>query len=389
MVFAKGDKHWFVGAADLVSVSAGEDGRAQPREEQAITAAIRNVLGGDKAKLCFTAGHGELELSDGGEEGLGLLADILQKDNYETAAVDTTAADAHDPFKGCAVAVIAGARGAFTKDETNRLRTYLMEGGSLFLAVSPINAQSENGMAPSGLDDALSPFGIALDDDLVFELDPTRAIPNTRGIRFIAEGKEHPVTAGLVRDPAVGREVPRVMLNFARSLHHVSPPDAAPAVDLLATSEKSYGVVNIAGAADWTDVPEKKARDLAGPLVVAMASERPKTSPGAPHGPRAVVVGTGSAVIRRNWSEPLPLRGAALLTESALSWLASKPAILDVQAKDTVAAGIRITEDARADVRRYVLVFMPLAALLLGLSVALRRRGTEGEKKEPEKERPA
>ncbi len=380
MVASKGDKHWFVGANDLVSVAPGEgeEGRAQPREEQAITLAIRNVLGGDKSKLCFTAGHGELELADGSEEGLSFLADILQKDNYETATVDTSAADAHDPFKGCAVVLIAGARGPFTKEESNRLRTYLMDGGSLYLAVSPLNAQSESGMVPAGLDDALSPFGIALDDDLVFEVDPKVALPDSRGIRFFATAKEHPVTAGLVHDDAVPREVPRVMINFARSLHHVSPPGASSAVDLLASSDKSYGVVSIAGAADWTDIPDKKPRDLSGPLVLAMAGERPKLAPSMPHGPRVVVVGSGSAVIRRNWAEPLPLRGAALFTESAISWLASKPAILDVQAKASVAAGIRITEDSRAEVKRYVLVFMPLAALLLGLAVGLRRRGTEG-----------
>jgi hypothetical protein len=389
MVASKGEKHWFVGANDMVSIGTGpgEEGRAQPREEQAITLAIRNVTReGEKSKLCFTAGHGELEIGDASEEGLAFLADILQKDNYDAATVDTSVPGAHEPFKGCAVAIIAGARGAFTKEEANRLRTYLLEGGSLYLALSPINAQSENGMAPSGLEDALSPFGIALDDDLVFELDPSRALPESRGIRFFANAKQHPVTAALVHDEAIPREVPRVMLNFARSLHHVSPEGASAAVDLLATSEKAYGVVNIAGAADWTDIPEKKARDLPGPLVVAMASERPKTSPSAPHGPRVVVVGTGSAVIRRNWSEPLPLRGAALLTESAISWLASKPAILDVQAKESVAAGIRITEESRNEVKRYVLVFMPLAVLLLGLAVGLRRRGTEGApraKKEP------
>ncbi len=379
MVASKGDRHWFLGASDMVSVSAGDDGRAQPREEQAITLAIRNVAReGEKTKLCFTAGHGELELGDASEEGLAFLADILQKDNYETATIDTSAPDAHDPFKGCAVAVIPGARGSFTKEEANRLRTYLLEGGSLYLAVSPINAQTESGMAPVGLEDALSPFGIALDDDLVFETDPAHALPESRGIRFFATAKEHPVTAGLVHDEAMPREVPRVMLNFARSLHHVSPPGASAAVDLLATSDKAYGVVNIAGAADWTDTPEKKPRDLGGPLVVAMASERPKVSASAPHGPRAVVVGTGSVVIRRNWAEPLPLRGAALVSESAISWLASKPAILDVEAKESVGAGIRITEASRDEVKRYVLVFMPLAALLLGLAVGLRRRGTEG-----------
>jgi hypothetical protein len=95
-----------------------------------------------------------------------------------------------------------------------------------------------------------------------------------------------------------------------------------------------------------------------------------------------VVVGTGSTVIRRDWEEPLPLRGAALFTESAISWLASKPVILDVQAKASVAAGIRITEESRAEVQRYVLLYMPLAAALLGIAVALRRRGTEGQPRE-------
>jgi hypothetical protein len=72
------------------------------------------------------------------------------------------------------------------------------------------------------------------------------------------------------------------------------------------------------------------------------------------------------------------LRGAAFLVENAISWLASKPEILDVPEKPTVAAGIRINEDSRSEVKRYVLLFMPLAAALLGAAVALRRRSTEG-----------
>jgi len=49
-----------------------------------------------------------------------------------------------------------------------------------------------------------------------------------------------------------------------------------------------------------------------------------------------------------------------------------------VPEKPSVAAGIRVNEEARSDVRRYVLLFMPLAAALLGIAVALRRRSTEG-----------
>ncbi len=136
--------------------------------------------------------------------------------------------------------------------------------------------------------------------------------------------------------------------------------------------------MNIAGAAEWKDAPQKKTGDLGGPLVVAMASERPKTSPSAAHGPRVVVIGSASPLTSPTFREPLPLRGAALFVESAISWLASKPQVLDVPEKSAVAAGIRITDDDRAAVRRYVLFLMPGTVAALGVVIALWRRRTEG-----------
>jgi hypothetical protein len=378
VVVARGPRHWFLGASDMIEVSSPDDPRARPREEQSITGAIRNVSrDGERPRVCFTAGHGELALDEAGAHGLAFLKDLLIKDNYEPVTVDTTEPNAHEPFKGCAVAVIAGPRGEFSKEEEARLKTYLLEGGSLLAAISPINAASESGMVSAGVAGALAPFGIALDDDLVFEREPQAVIPQSHDIRFFVEPKPHPVTAALVRS-AENRDPPRVSVHFTRSLKHVAPPGAAPAVDLAVTSDKAFGVTSISGAADWNEAPEKGTKDLAGPLAVAMASERPKTSPRAPHGPRAVVIGTGSAMIEQNWREPTPVRGMAFLVENAISWLASKPEILDVPQRPTVAAGVRIDEGARAEVRRYVLIFMPLAAALLGIAVALRRRATEG-----------
>jgi hypothetical protein len=305
------------------------------------------------------------------------LKELLTKDNFDPVTVDTTDPGAHEPFKGCAVAVVAGPRGDFPKEEEARLRTYLLGGGSLLVAVSPINAANDSGMVPPGLAEALAPFGIGMDEALVFEEEPSALIPQSRGIRFFVDPKPHPITAALVRSGEL-RDPPRVAMHFTRSLKHVAPPGAASAADLLATSPKAFGVTSVAGASEWTDAPRKGERDVAGPLVVAMASERPKVSPGAPHGPRAVVFGSGSVMIEQNWREPMPLRGAALAVENAISWLASKPEVLDVPERPTVAAGLRLDEEARAEVRRYVLVFMPLAAALLGLAVALRRRSTEG-----------
>lgn len=376
LVVAHGDRHWFLLPSDMFEV-AGTDTRATPREEQAITGAIRSVLGGEKPRVCFTSGHGELSLHEVGEDGLATFRDVLEKNNYEPVSIDTTEPNAHEPFKGCAMAVIASPRGPFAPEEEARLKTYLLSGGNLLLAVGPVNGTSDSGFAPPGLGEALAPFGIALDEDLVFEMDPRLALPGTKNARFIVAPQEHPVTAGLVPGEEATRVPARVVVHLARSLHRTSPDGAAVPADLLVTSDTAFGVRSIAGAADWEDVPEKKRDDFAGPLVVGMASERPKIGPNAPHGPRVVVIGAGGVMLEQNWRQAGAMRGAAVLVENAIAWLAEKPRILDVPPKADVAAGIRLTEDQRAEVRNYVLVVLPLAALLLGGAVAFSRRATE------------
>ncbi len=389
VVVASGERHWFLGPGDMVEVSSADDARARPKEEQALTGAIRSVLAGDKSELCFTEGHGELALGDAGPGGLGFFKDLLEKDNYSTRAVDTTAPNAFDPFKGCALVVIAGPRGPFNKEEESRLRTYLVGGGNLLAALSPIVSASETGLDPPGVADALAPFGIALDEDVVFEVDPSLKIPGQKTAFFVTP-KQHAVSGALVREGESARDAPRIMVGagiadsrvLTRSLRQISSPGAVTPSDLLVTSSAAFGVTSVAGATEWPEEgPAKKPGDRAGPLVLGMAAERPKIGPGAPHGPRVVVLGAASLMLAHNWQEPLPVHGAAFLVENAVSWLAARPAILDVPDKPAVAAGLRISEESRSEVQRYVLVYMPLAAALLGIAVALVRRNTEGEAK--------
>jgi hypothetical protein len=282
--------------------------------------------------------------------------------------------------------VVVGARAPLYKEEDERLRTWLLGGGSALFAVGPINADTESGMEPVGLARSLAPFGIALDDDLVFETDPRFVLQGWRGIRFVAAAKSHPVSQALFGE----RDVPKAVLHFARSLRRVTEGGASAPVDLLVTTDKAYAVVDIHGAARWTGVPDRRDQDLPGPLAVAMASERPKVRPDDAHGPRVVVVGTSDVLAARWLEEPTPVRGGPLLVESALSWLASKPQVLDIPPRPSVAAGIRISEDSRDQVRRYVLYYMPGAALALGVLVAWGRRRSEGSRRErPDDDREA
>lgn len=379
IVVARGERHWFLAPADLVEVSEADDARAKPKEEQAFTGAIRNVLAGEKARLCFTQGNDEMPLGDPGPQGLGVLKDLLEKDNYEARGVDPNDGTELEPLKGCAVVVLAGPRTPFSKDAATRLKAYLLAGGNLLATLSPIGSTSETGLAPAGLDEALGLFGIAIDDDVVIERDASKMIPEQLGA-FIATAKSHPVTQSLVKGADGTHDPPRVLLMRPRSMHHAGTGPSA--TDLLTTSASAFGVTNVTGAAKWPfEGPEKTSHDVSGPLVVAMASERPKTQANLGHGARAVVLGTASVLQPINWSEGLSDRGAAFVVENAISWIASRPAILDVPEKAKVASALHLTDESRAEIWRYVLLYMPMSAALLGLAVGLRRRSTEGRER--------
>jgi hypothetical protein len=109
-----------------------------------------------------------------------------------------------------------------------------------------------------------------------------------------------------------------------------------------------------------------------------MAAERPRTSAASLHGPRVVVVGTASVLSGEAFRELPAYRGGALFAESAISWLAAKPQVLDVPEKAAVGAGMRVDEESRSTIRRYVVLFMPATIGLLGIAIALFRRAGEG-----------
>jgi ABC-type uncharacterized transport system involved in gliding motility auxiliary subunit len=374
-VVAQGDRHWFISHSDLLDLEKADDLRAKPKEERALTGAIRNVTRGTKSRLCFVQGHGERELTDASPDGLSFLQTLLEKDNYELVSMDSQASQAQDLFKPCTVVLIPGPRAPFSKEEEARLRAYLLSGGNALLAVGPLNADTDSGLTRPNLSNVTKPFGIDFDEDLVVETDEKFVLPDSRGIRFLATPKDHVITQALV--PLPNRIQLQTVAHFTRSLRAVpSVSDAAPLpVLLLETSKSAYGLVSVAGAANWKDVPEKKTTDIAGPLPLAFASERTLANNGK--GPRLVVIGSSSAFLQAHWRVDSTGRGMAMLVENSIAWLASTPQVLDVPERQGVLAGIRITADSKTEIERYVLLYIPLSAVLLGLVVFLFRRSQE------------
>jgi gliding motility-associatede transport system auxiliary component len=369
-----GGKPFFLSAGELVD--EGEDARARSRVEQAFTLTLRHLMSDVRARVCFIVGHGEKRLEDGGPRGLGELAARLRKNNFDPEEVDTSRPDAKDPLSGCRVALMVGPAQPIGADDAARIRTWFEAGGNLFILASPVPDTENRRMLTLGLDAITSPAGITLDETFVFERDPARKLPGGFGEQFLAEPKLHPITDGLVGDRNSDL---KILMTAARSLSRAAAASVPPA-ELLTTSKDAFGMRDFFGWAEKAGPPEKSGADREGPLALSMAAELPKKPAGAAHGPRLVVVGTASVALGQNWQERV-LHGGAIFTESAISWLAAEPPLVDIPDKPAVA-GARISEASLGEVLRYTVLYIPSAVVLLGLAVYFRRRISETPSRE-------
>jgi hypothetical protein len=393
IIVARGDKPHFLTPRDLVEVEDEEDLRSRPKLEQALTGAIRSVLGGDRPRVCFTAGHGEKSIEVGGEGGLAALKDRLIKNNYEVVELgdqqdesdegDGTRprdaeASAAPELARCRLLVVAEPSQPVPPGDVTRYRAFVENGGSALIAIGPVPDADDQRYVDLGLSSLLAAAGLAIRDDFVFELDPKLRSTQGFGETFTPVVKPHPITEGLLKAAAHGLGP---VLTVASSLAPTGTGPVAP-VALLETSDQAFGMVDFFGWARAPSEPRPRDGDHLGPITVAYAAELPKPQRStAAYGPRVVVVSSPGALYGANWQSP-ELRGTALFVESAISWLAARPAMLDIPDKPAFTAGLRISEDSLASIFRYVIVYMPLAATLLGVAVYLQRRGSERRRPE-------
>ncbi|WP_437977775.1 GldG family protein [Sorangium sp. So ce295] len=392
IIVARGDRPHFLTASDLVEVEDEDDLRSRPRLEQALTGALRSVLRSERPLICFAAGHGEKSIEAGGAGGLAALKDRLNKNNYEVVALGGgRGADGHghddeeEAFAAppepapevdldrCRVLVLAGPSRPVPASDVARYRAFIEKGGSALIALGPVPDESDQRYVDLGLSGLLAVAGVELRSDFVFELDPKLRSTQGFGETFAPIVRPHPITEGLIKAADLGLGP---VLTVASSLAPTASGPVVPA-PLLVTSDQAFGMVDFFSWARDPSDPKPRDGDHPGPLTIACASELPKPAgSSAAHGPRVVVVGSPGVLYGANWQSP-ELRGTAVLVESALSWLAASPPMLDIPDKPAFTAGLRISEDSLAGIFRYVIVYMPLAAALLGLAVYLARRGSE------------
>jgi ABC-type uncharacterized transport system len=365
LVLSVGQRHWFVTADELVRVDE-DSGRARPALEQALSSALANVRRVEKAKLCFTTGHREPTLQDVGPQGLSELRQRLLKNNYAVESVD--AASPQISYADCTAVVVPTPELEVGADAAKRLADYVRGGGNAVLLLGPM--LGEGTVLPTGLEPVLDLAGVRLERNVVFEQDEAARLPRGSGELFFAKLLPHPITRGVLHED--DKLSSRVLVVQARAL---SVREGATL--LLESSAEALALRDLSVLDDTARRQEAARGAEKKSFGLAAARELPRGA-GAktPYGARLFVSGASNLAWNRNFQDPA-LYGNRRLIENAVSWVAARPSMVSVPEKPEHEVGLSLAEESLGEVMRYVLLYMPAAAGLIGGFVLLRRRNAE------------
>lgn len=343
---------------DLVTIDRGfaDPQRIEPAElrqyhgEGPLTSAVLSVADDAPPRIAQLVGWDEPSLTDFDLFGLGLLSESLRGQGFEIEPVELEGQRLPEGFD---IVAVLGPRRPLSDAAIAALRAHHRAGGGLFLALEPT-------VRDDGLEVLLSELGlrrehrVATRDDVPFE-GLRRAVIPVR--RFRAE---HAITAPIAKRG--------VFANFPAAGHVDRTTDADPTLrttSLVLTESNVWGDVwpgpEEPGNAHFDDGLEVRAERTLGVAVEG--------------GPGRVVCFGGAGFLGNSYlgsAEGGP--GNMDLALNAMNWLAEREEAVASRPRDVFESRVDMTEDERWSVYLYVVVFMPLAGVLLGLVVWFVRR---------------
>jgi len=375
VVVRHGKRLWYVKTDDMVVLDEGDDAKVRPKVETALTGAIRAVLSTDRPRVCFTSGHGEASIDDPGKSGVSTLKNTLAKDNY---APETIELPKEAPkLAGCALVVVMGPSESFLPGEATPIAESVRKGASLLLVAPPQIDLEKKTLRPHGLAEAAAVGGVVLEDAVTIEEDPALREPGAAGLVFRAKVLPHATTDDLRKFAESRNSEAVIPLMYARALRREG---AISATAVLSSSDKSFALRDIQSFLTSKTEPQMGPSDRKGPIEVAAVVERPRLD-GAPRGARVVVIGSSTPFLNAAYADPTPaMTFSRTLGLLWVSWLSSRPPVLDLPPKASVQIAMHLSEEDLGSIGRYVLVYMPMAVALLGGAIWLRRRTTEGKR---------
>jgi ABC-type uncharacterized transport system involved in gliding motility auxiliary subunit len=338
-------------------IEAGDkEGRITTTTEEDLTNALIKATRAEKKVVYFLEGHGEESIEESGDNGYSTLKAELEKLGYEVKKQTLALADRFP--KDCALLVVAGPQKDLVANEYETLKAYLGAGGRVLFMVDPETATT--------LPAFLAGYGFKLDNDIVIDT-VSRLLGGDYFMPVVTEYESHAITAKFSY---------ATFFPYARSVEPgETKPEGATLTVLAKTSPNSWSEREL----DQKEVKFNAAKDKQGPISLAVVETfktKPAAAPAAEAKPaeeketRIAVIGDSDFVKNHYYA----LSGNGNFFLNVANWLTEESDLIAIQPKTQSPRTIALTPSQGRLLFLFSVVILPLAVLLLGVSVWVRRR---------------
>ncbi len=327
----------------------GREERIQDVSEEAFTNALIRLAHPEKRTLCFTTGHGEIDLSDTDRTGLSQWRSILEGRQYVIKEVQLLAEGVPSD---CSALVLAGPHYELLPKELDLLQKYPETGKGLFLLIDPMDPGT--GKSYSEL---VKSFGLKLGNDVIVDK-VSRVFGGDYLVPLITKYAHHPIT-----------EKFRVatFLPIARTVRKASEvPLGIKVTELAFTSAGSWAETNLKMLENG-EAELNPDQDLVGPVPVAAVVELQEGIKGS----RVAVVGDSDFVTNTH----LRVSGNKDFALNILQWLVRDDRWIAIRSREPRFEPLFLPINQSAGVAAFAIGGIPFTALFAGsVGIWMRRR---------------
>jgi len=342
-------------AGEAVIEMGAKKEEAKTFDEEGITGAMIRTLKGGARTVCIVTGSGEHRVDDTQGQGLSEFQTAVQKDNYQTKAVNLLQSAAVP--SDCTVLVVAGPSGDYVQPEVDAIKKYVEGGGrAMFLLDPPLKVGRQEISDNKALTDLLASWGVTADKDLILDDNPLS--------QLVGLGPEVPLVTTYESHQIVNDLAGKASgFPLSRSLE-IKNENHTTVSKLFATSDNSFTTYNLSSA----DIKIDPNKDKKGPFTLAAAGTYDTGKPN--NSGRFIVVGNSTWIansfLRFNANRNLAL--------NMMNWLSSDEDLISIRPKEQEDRRINLTRAQFLMVRSVSQFLLPLIVIIGGVMVWAKRR---------------
>jgi gliding motility-associatede transport system auxiliary component len=349
LIIESGDLYRVIPHIELYNISYSQQGQPQlmgMQVEPKVSQAIHYVSSGYTPKVYQLTGHGEFSLDDYG------ISPALEAENYE---IETLNLLTREFPEDASVLLILSPRYDIPQEEQRKIHDYIDSGGRALLLADFIGPPSNE------LNNLLRSYGLEIEPGFIMENDKNRYTGGSP--LFIAPRMlEHEIL-----EPLKENNLSVITPNAVEITELERKPGTIELTPLLASTEQSWRRTDIQNSS-----PLKQPGDVAGPHTIAWAVERQQYNDSDPESFRLVVM--GNSIFLGSIPPYGQIKGNVDYFLNALAWVNERSESINIRSKSLFRVPMRLSTMQIIIYSGILIILIPAAFLLAGLTVWLRRR---------------